>query len=667
VATGCAVGVTLLLFALAAMPAMQGRIDRLAWHRTTAASAATAPDPALWLPATDRWEGRQITRVHVAALGPRPPVPPGMTRLPAAGEVFVSPALARLMRTEPAAELGDRFPGRIAGEIGPAGLTTPGELVAVVGRAPDDLRAVPGTMEIRGIEQPGAEIDLAVVLRIAILTIVILLVGPVVVFISMVTRVGAARREQRFAAIRLAGATRLQTGALAACETAGAAVVGAVVGWLAFLAVRPVVVARVTFDADTGLHSGTPFAPADVAVPWWQIALVLLGLPVIAVLTTLVSLHRAQVTPLGVGRRTRRTPPGPLRLLLLGSGILAVAVAADLDPSSLRNALNLYSPLAVIAGLVVAGPWVCMWASRALARLSRRMPTLVAARRIAADPYSAFRAVGGVAVAVFVATVAGAAAADPPDRSVLGDGVVAVQVRGAPEAALGPLLAPGAVVARAGSGGRLAVGCADLARVTRLSCPFPAVSDLDLTELGGPTGFTTPTPDLPVHTVFVPTDGSAAARERVRTLAAVVAPSSLARVDDDRVGSDAGRLGGVESGVWLMMAFVLLVAACSLTVALVAGLMERRRPFALLRASGVRLAELRRIAMLETAVPLVLTVLVAMAVALLGAYLGDPGFTMPRPAFFASVAAAVLVALAVCLVTLPLMDRATRFDAVRYE
>jgi hypothetical protein len=433
-----------------------------------------------------------------------------------------------------------------------------------------------------------------------------------------------------------------------------------------------VVVAHVRFDADSGLHSGTPFFPSDVAVPGWQVALVLLGLPVVAVLSTLVSLHRAQITPLGVGRRSRRPPPGPLRLLLLGSGILAVAVAADLDPSGLRNGLNLYAPLAVVAGLVVAGPWVCMWASRALARVSRRMPTLVAARRIAADPYSAFRAVGGVAVAVFVATVVGAAAADPPERSVLGEGVVAVQVRGAPEAALGPLLAPGAVVARAGSGGRLAVGCADLARVTRLSCPLPAglttdAPDLDLTELGGPTGFATPASDLPVHTVFVPTDGSAAAQERVRTLAAVVAPASVARVDDDRAGSDAGRLGGVESGVWLMMAFVLLVAACSLTVALVAGLMERRRPFALLRASGVRLSELRGIALLETAVPLVLTVLVAMGVALVGAYLGDPGFTMPEPAFFASVAAAVGVALAVCLVALPLLDRATRLESVRYD
>jgi hypothetical protein len=46
-AAGVAVGVALLLFTLTAMPVLQRHIDRLAWHRTTAASPPTAPDPAL--------------------------------------------------------------------------------------------------------------------------------------------------------------------------------------------------------------------------------------------------------------------------------------------------------------------------------------------------------------------------------------------------------------------------------------------------------------------------------------------------------------------------------------------------------------------------------------------------------------------------------------------
>src|SRR5262245_9433417 len=83
VAVGVAVGVVLLLSALTVMPALQGRIDRYAWHRTDAETAATAPDRALWLPVTDRYAGRKVVRIQVAALGPQPPVPPGMNRLPA--------------------------------------------------------------------------------------------------------------------------------------------------------------------------------------------------------------------------------------------------------------------------------------------------------------------------------------------------------------------------------------------------------------------------------------------------------------------------------------------------------------------------------------------------------------------------------------------------------
>ena len=97
------------------------------------------------------------------------------------------------------------------------------------------------------------------------------------------------------------------------------------------------------------------------------------------------------------------------------------------------------------------------------------------------------------------------------------------------------------------------------------------------------------------------------------------------------------------------MVFVLLVAACSLTVSAVAGLMERRRPFALLRASGVRLGELRRIVLLETGVPLVLTALGGMGIALLVVYLSTPGdeWAMPDAGFFAGVGGAVLIAFAV--------------------
>ena len=60
-------------------------------------------------------------------------MPPGIPALPATDELFVSPALADLMSTMPPAELADRYPGTVVGEIGREALPSPDSLLAVVG------------------------------------------------------------------------------------------------------------------------------------------------------------------------------------------------------------------------------------------------------------------------------------------------------------------------------------------------------------------------------------------------------------------------------------------------------------------------------------------------------------------------------------------------------
>ena len=685
-AAGVAVGVMQLLFTLTAMPVLQRHIDRLAWHRTTEVSPPTAPDPALWLAVTDRYAGRDIIRVHVAALGPRPPVPPGVDRLPGPGEVVASPALAELMRAVPDDQLRNRFPGQVIGTIGPDGLIAPAELVGIVGRTPEELRATDGAVEIRGIEQPGKRISLYGFYRVLISLVAVLIVGPVVVFVAMVTRIGAARREQRFSAIRLAGATRLQTAALAATETAAAAIAGTLLGLLGFLAARPTVAGHVT------LGHGIPIFVEDLMAPMRQMLLVLVAVPVLAVATTLVALHRVQISPLGAHRRGRRPSPQDWRLVPLVAGIVGVWYSEKVqsDPGHVETTLlrwvSSLSPLAVLVGLVLAGPLICFWISRGLARSSGRATTLIAARRIAADPYTASYAVSGVALAMFVATTLGLiAAAERPgggDRHAsLGHGVVAVHAGGAPEASFAPLLTSDAVVARSGPGQLVVVRCADLASVSNVTCPLPASLEgpdpppatelFVVPNLFGTAGFTEPGPEaasLPVQTVFVPTDGTLAAEERVRTLAAIAVPSARTETADE-LAARTMEFTWVDGVLPPAMAFVLLVAACSLTVATVSGLMERRRPFALLRASGVRLGELRRIMLLETGLPLVITTLGGIGIAILVTYMITPGeeWGLPGARFFAGLGLAVAAALAVSSLALPLMDAATRHDSARFE
>ncbi|MGP3959875.1 FtsX-like permease family protein [Nonomuraea sp. 3N208] len=175
----------------------------------------------------------------------------------------------------------------------------------------------------------------------------------------------------------------------------------------------------------------------------------------------------------------------------------------------------------------------------------------------------------------------------------------------------------------------------------------------------------------PIRALYVLTDGTLAAEERVRTRAALLLPRAILNTQRDTVLQESRLWAELTTLARLTTWFVVVVAGCSLTAGVVAGLIERRRPFALLRASGVRLGELRRIVLLESAVPLVLAVVLGAGLGAGASYVmavsnGDRWFP-PGLDFAGGLVAGVLTALAVTMTALPLMNAATRYDAVRYE
>ena len=62
--------------------------------------------------------------------------------------------------------------------------------------------------------------------------------------------------------------------------------------------------------------------------------------------------------------------------------------------------------LLIMIGLVTAGPWLTMAGARIMARRTSHPGALIAARRLASDPWAAFRAVSGLVLALFIMTVA---------------------------------------------------------------------------------------------------------------------------------------------------------------------------------------------------------------------------------------------------------------------
>ena len=322
-AVAVGLGTGLLLTVVAATNAVTTWNNSHAWLWTGTASVPAGPTagiaPLWWHPGGDTFEGQQINRFDVAATGASSPVPPGMTHDPGPGQYYASPALAALLRSTPANQLADRYPGRLAGTIGDAALSSPDSLVIIIGHSPAQLAGTPGSVRVTSIATmvpgrfdarvnpkglnympPSAGIE-SVSIDLILSVVALAMLAPVLIFIATATRLSAARREQRFAAMRLVGATRRQVSLLAATESTAAAVLGVAAGFGIFFGLRAPV-AGIPF-------LGEPFFPADMSLSLPDILAVALGVPVAAAVAARLALRRVHISPLGVARRTTPRPP----------------------------------------------------------------------------------------------------------------------------------------------------------------------------------------------------------------------------------------------------------------------------------------------------------------------------------------------------------------------
>jgi hypothetical protein len=64
-----------------------------------------------------------------------------------------------------------------------------------------------------------------------------------------------------------------------------------------------------------------------------------------------------------------------------------------------------------------------------------------------------------------------------------------------------------------------------------------------------------------------------------------------------------------------VVTLTLIVAGCSLAVAVGGGLVDRKRPFTLLRVSGVPVSALSRVVLMEAAPPLAAATVIAAGIA----------------------------------------------------
>jgi hypothetical protein len=721
-AAAVALGVGLLLASLAAVNGLHAQTDRGAWLDTAAQALPpnSASAPLWWLSSTDQFANQAIDRVDVGAVGPNAPVPPGLAHLPGPGEFYASPALTTLLKSEPANELRDRYPGHQVGTIGAAGLPSPNSLIIVVGLTARQLSQVPGAVKVAAIQATPANcyacqstVGSGPVLQFILAGGAVALLLPVLILIATASRLSAARREERFAAMRLVGATPHQISVVSAVEAVVAAVAGVAVGFALFYLFQPLLV-HVPF-------TGARLAPGDLSLHVIDIATAVIGVPVASVISARLALRKVLISPLGVSRRAASGPPRIVRIipLLAGIAVLAYFDAAGKPGSNGGQLLELLVGfMLLIVGLVLAGPWFTTAGSRLMTKRASRPATLIAGRRLLDNPKAASRFISGLVIALFIASAAIGALSSIAVASSSGGGSggqaalaelfcsfstsncpasaevpsiqapVLAELRSTPGVSAVTVIheSPSQVSLRNSFG---VVACDQLAKTPAIGTCARGATEASigyfLSNLLGHNSHASATvwpsahlsvakaARLPVDAVVVATDGSSRSLERVRTTLERAFPFQGTPVGVEELDASTARLlAMIQDMTDVIIVASLIIAACSLAVNIVAGLGERKRPFSLLRLTGVPTALLHRVVALESALPLLLVAAVSIVVGLMSAalYLHSQvgiAFSIPGIAYWATVVGGLGASLAIIASTFPIINRTTGPEVARNE
>ncbi len=745
------IGTAILFAALADFHAFQAANNRPAWEKTgqaaddqmftSRASLPTTQGKLLWNYNNDIFKGKTIERLGVAAISTSAPVLPGISRLPAAGEYYASPALTTLLHRTPYNMLGARFPGKQVGVIGKEALTSPDELVIFIGYNLAELRALPTTIGVNTIASAHQTNVWTGYFRYAYIFGTLALLFPILLLINTATRLAAARREERFAALRLVGATPHQLNVIASVDAFVSALFGVLLGAGIFQFIQSSL-------AKASITGGHYFA-SDVTPTLLGYGVTILLVPIASAIAALISLRRVRISPLGVSRKT--TPPAPKAWrtipLLAGIGLFALGIAMTTHQTI---AAPVYVGLILILiGFSIGGPWMTMTSARVLSKLVPSASSLLAARRLANDPKTAFRAVSGLVLAAFLGTTLAAllpsinsttatpsatalqnvllvsltpgvlcgnevncTGANRPTTTTDGEFGLTPQtgatllngLRNFPDITTIPLYAnPKAIdAAQHMEGGAPTPGqqmpgdsiirCSDLQKVSVLgTCPVGAKAVVAAPD------FMSDNPSYSTQAIASPASEAASDNvtglylstllikvsnpntlEEVRTFLATHTSTSLSGTAPRTFGEAVAVRLSISVTIQRIfngaVALTLFIAGCSLAVTVGGSMVERKRPFSLLRLSGVPTSVLYRVVLYEAVMPLlgaaVAAASIGYGIALITVEkIGAAGTRVPTLGhnYFIVMGFGLIASLIVILMTLPLLGRITKPDEVRFE
>lgn len=627
IVAGVMVGVTLLLLLLGASRAFEERSLRSTWVDLIqlAPVALTSPetqlssDQAAAVATTDHY-GKATIRVLKIATPEQTEIDiPGVNTVPKPGEFLPSPALETLIANSPEGPLEGRY-GTQVGTISPDAVEGPDSLVAVVGSSMEEVMAVDSDQGPYVVTEFTSYDYSSQAYRIVALIGAIALLIPVLLLISIVTDLGAVQRAERFATLRLIGATPQQVARVSVLETVSTTFLGALLGVGLYLATIPLA-ARFTVGTSRFYSHDLLSAPSVIilvvllivgsssAIAWWRTI-------------------RAAIGPLGSSREVQEREPRVLTVfpLVVGMVILGTAVYAKkhLVDQNTVGILVVSGFILTTVGLIASGPWITHRIASVVASHSRSTAQVIAFNRLLRHPRASFQSVAGLVIAIYTVTVfavAASAAAGIQERkdgagylatnaivaatSVTDSFSTAVEEIRTSEAVARVVLAP------VGPDGRIVMDTKDAREL-----------GADTGEI--PDGFVSIGYDWLINAPATPIQGTPV--EKFQEAVLIVIPSeksgALESARTNIVNSglslhlypftrgDLSALGSLATeNQFAAMAYVGIfiaaaLSAITLLVSALAGVIGRKRTFGLLRLAGLPLSTLRSIIRMESLIPI---------------------------------------------------------------
>ncbi len=660
-------GTLMLLSFLAGMNGLMGRMQRMSWadiaaregsgfatkksHQAQTPIDGVAPLQIGSVPTkignTSMWRDKNISQIILHATGENSPELPGL-KTPGPGEYYLSPRLEKIARENPEYKIGERYGTKYLGTIPARYVQSPDSLEVISGATAEQLVAWQQSANSDTATKPvdiytTESLDQKAQIAIDPSSLIIfgmggtILLFPIVMFVAVATQLGSTQREQRYAALRLIGATKNQINRILLFESFIATAVGIVLGSLAFLLAR----GQLTHFKFGELG----FWPEDLNVTWLQyIVLVALTLG-LSLFASWRAMRKVRTSPLGVARRETLDKKARFwRILPLVIGVsVFVWINTDGGRSWIKQNSESMIPMLLIMlgifmvmfGLVIAGSWLTSRLSQLFARRTNNAATLLASRRIAGHSRKIFRSVSGLVLALFAGSFYLAAVSGIDNlniQSIKDNGysqlkpqTAMVLSRDLPgnfiEILRQQSYVKSAATVRETKDGSL-IPCRDLATYTKHSCPS-GTSENDFARLN----FV----DKTVDSVSVVSESEALAQEsfpvylvalddsvsidKLRSLAIAQTPviAEVYVADGTRaqkpvispVVKDLAALTYVGIGI------TLFVAVASLIVSTVGGLLERRKSLFTLLLGGMTLGQMKRVVLIESLIPLIGTSVLA--------------------------------------------------------